>query len=160
VAFLDADQRMGTIRAFTARQAGKAPVTVRLAPCGSASARLVDGKGKPLAGYRPLLWLSLPDQPYSSAAELESLGGKQGLFWWFNFDTIWAGNADPRRYGAGPKTDAQGRITLPALIPGATYPIARFDGTDTSFKAEAGKTVKLGDLTTQNPEKTRELPIK
>jgi RNA polymerase sigma factor (sigma-70 family) len=160
VAFLDADKRMGTIRAFTARQAGKAPVTVRLAACGSASARFVDGKGKPLAGHRPLLWLSLPGQPYSSAAELESLGGKQGRFWWFNFDTIWAGNADPRRYGAGPKTDAQGRITLPDLIPGATYRIARFDGTDTCFKAEAGKTIKLGDVTIQNPEKAMELPIK
>jgi RNA polymerase sigma factor (sigma-70 family) len=159
VAFLDAEKGLGAVAAFTARQAGKDPVTVRLAPCGSASARFVDAKGKPLAGYRPLLWLSLPARPYSSAAELESLGGKQGSYWWFNFDTVWAGNADPRRYGAGPKTDARGRITMPALIPGATYRVAKFDGTDVSFKAESGKTVKLGDLAIKDPEMTRELPI-
>ena len=55
--------------------------------------------------------------------------------------------------------DAQGRITLPALIPGATYRIAWFDGTDRPFKVESGKTMKLGDLTIKEPEKTKELPI-
>jgi RNA polymerase sigma factor (sigma-70 family) len=158
VAFLDADKGLGAVAAFTARQAGADPVTVRLSPCASASARLVDPGGKPLAGYRPLVWLSLPARPYSSAAELETLGGRQGRFAWFNFDAVWAGNADPGHYGAGPKTDAQGRITLPALIPGATYRIARFGGTDKAFKAEPGQTLNLGDITIQDPEKTKELP--
>jgi hypothetical protein len=158
-AFLDADKGLGAVAVFTARDAGKEPVTVRLSACGSASARFVDARGKPLTGYRPLLWLSLPAQPYSHAADLESLGGKQGRFAWFNFDAVWAGNADPRRYGAGPKTDAKGRITLPNLIPGATYRVARFDGTDKTFKAESGKTVQVGDVIVKDAEKTKELPV-
>jgi RNA polymerase sigma factor (sigma-70 family) len=158
VAFLDPERGLGAVAAFTAPQAGPDLVTVRLSPCGSASARFVDTRGKPLAGYRPLLWLSLPAQPYSSAAELETLGGRMGQFGWFNFDAVWAGNADPLHHGAGPKTDTQGRVTLPALIPGATYRIARFDGTDKVFKAESGKTGQLGDLAIKDLEATRQLP--
>jgi hypothetical protein len=158
VAFLDADKGLGAAATFTARQARKGPVTVRLSPCGSAAARFVDTKGKALAGYRPLVWLSLPAQPYSSAAELESLGGNQGHFAWFNFDTVWAGNADPRHYGAGPQTDAKGRITLPNLIPGATYRIAGFAGTEKTFKAKGGKEVSLGEITIKDPAPTKNLP--
>src|SRR5262249_2886318 len=89
-AFLDAEKGLGAVAVFTARAAGKGAVTVRLSPCGSASARFVDARGKPLSGYRPLLWLSLPAKPYSHAADLESLGDKQRRFAWFNFDAIWA----------------------------------------------------------------------
>src|SRR5262249_33306410 len=131
LAFLDADHNLGAVAAFAPGQAGGEPVTVTLAPCGSATARLVDAKGKPLADYRPLLWLSVPVEPSSSPKELEGLLKMIR----FSTDTVWAGVADPRHYGDGPKTDAQGRITFPTLIPGATYRVALFGGAAKDFKA-------------------------
>jgi protocatechuate 3,4-dioxygenase beta subunit len=154
VHFLDAAGGLGATAAFRREQAGAEAVTVRLSPCGSATVRFVDKSGKPLAGYRPLVWLSLPAEPYSSARELEGMKGSPNL----GYDTVWAGHADPRHYGAGPRTDAQGRVTLPNLIPGATYRIARFGGSDRTFKAPAGKPLDLGDVTIADPGKTVKLP--
>jgi RNA polymerase sigma factor (sigma-70 family) len=154
VHFLDAAGGLGATAAFRREQAGAEAVTVRLSPCGSTTARFVDARGKPLVGYRPLVWLSLPAESYSSARELEGMKGSPHL----GYDTVWAGHADPRHYGAGPRTDAQGRITLPNLIPGATYRIARFDGSDRTFTAPAGKALNLGDVTIPDPGKTIKLP--
>jgi hypothetical protein len=97
VHFLDAARGLGAAVALDRKQAGAEPVTVRLAPCSSATARFVDARGKPLAGYRPLVWLSLPAEPYSSARELEGMRGSPNV----GYDTVWAGHADPRHYGAG-----------------------------------------------------------
>jgi hypothetical protein len=155
VHFLDAAGGLGAAVALDRKQAGAEPVTVRLSACGSATARFVDARGKPLADYRPLLWLSLPAEPYSSARELEEMKGGVHL----STDTVWAGHADPQHYGSGPKTDAEGRITLPNLIPGATYRVARFDGSDRIIRAEAGKTLNLGDVTIPEPGKSMKLPI-
>src|SRR5262249_49827886 len=112
-------------------------------------------RGKPLADYRPLLWLSLPAEPYSSARELEGMQGSPVV----GYDTVWAAHADPRHYGAGPRTEAQGQITLPNLIPGATYRVARFDGSDRTFKVEAGQTLNLGDIAIRDVGKTLNLPV-
>jgi hypothetical protein len=60
-------------------------------------------------------------------------------------------HVDARHYGNGPKTDTAGQVTFPSLIPGATYRIAKFDGTDRTFTAEAGKVVRLGDVTIKGP---------
>src|SRR5262249_23483566 len=60
-------------------------------------------------------------------------------------DAVWISNLDWQRYGHGPRTDNEGRLTLPALIPGAKY---RFflgsDGKD--YTAEPGRTVDWGDI--------------
>jgi hypothetical protein len=114
----------------------------------------VDTKGKPLAGYRPLLWLSLPQRPYSSASELEKLL----MRFFYSYDAVWAGHADARHHGSGPKTDARGQVTIPALIPGATYRVALFGGKEKVFRVKAGETVNLADLTVQNPSATAKLP--
>ncbi len=156
LAFLDAKKGLGAAAAFTSRQAAEGPVTVRLAPCGRVTARFVDAKKKPLAGYRPLLWLSLPAVPYSAAQDLERLGTKG--FWHFGFDAVWVGAGDPRHYGNGPRTDAEGRVTLPALIPGATYRLSLSGGQARDFKPESGRDIDLGDLTVANSKATRKLP--
>jgi len=48
------------------------------------------------------------------------------------------------------ESDAQGHITFPALIPGATYQVNRFYGEfpapHKEFTAESGKAVDLGDI--------------
>jgi hypothetical protein len=148
------DKGLGAAVEFTAKQANGKPVTVRLARCGSATVRFLGVKGKPLAHYRPLLWLSVPALPYSTPLELEA----QARQVHFGYDVVWAGHAEPAAYGKGPKTDAQGRVTFPALIPGATYRITLFDGRGKDFRAEAGKAVKLADLTVRDLKGTDNLP--
>jgi hypothetical protein len=66
------------------------------------------------------------------------------------------GRVDPVHYGSGWIADAQGRITLPALIPGATYRIidraARGDPqVRREFSVGPGEAVELGDILVQKP---------
>jgi hypothetical protein len=67
------------------------------------------------------------------------------------------GRIDPIHYGGGWIADAQGRITLPALIPGASYRIidrtARGDGPQIprEFTVGPGEAVELGDVLIQKP---------
>jgi RNA polymerase sigma factor (sigma-70 family) len=154
VAILDSEKKLGARVEFGPKQAGAGPVTVRLQPCVSATARFVDGKGKPLAGYRPLLWLSLPAKPYSTTKELEGLTGSLH----YNYDAVWLGYDARKEYGSGPKTDAKGNVTFPLLIRGATYRLTLFDGVEKEFKVEAEKPANLGDIAVKSPEKTKGLP--
>jgi hypothetical protein len=65
-------------------------------------------------------------------------------------------NLDPEghRYG-NLRSDDQGRITLPNLIPGATFlligtrPNEGIFNLNKEFRAEAGKTLDLGDVVFQ-----------
>ena len=52
VYFLDPHHKLGATADFSGKSAAGGPVTVRLQPCGTAKARLVDASGKPIAGYR------------------------------------------------------------------------------------------------------------
>jgi hypothetical protein len=65
-------------------------------------------------------------------------------------DEGFVANIDRKNYWEGPPTDADGRVTLPALIPGASYRIEELDDPDhiikCDFKAESGKSVKLPDV--------------
>src|SRR5262249_57161391 len=68
--FLDVKRNLGAVVALEGKQAGGEPVTVQLSPCGSARARFLDAKGKPLADYQPLLWLLLPPGPHPAPKSL------------------------------------------------------------------------------------------
>jgi RNA polymerase sigma factor (sigma-70 family) len=135
---------LGAVVTLQGKQAGGEPLTVKLQACGSARARFLDGKGKPLARYRPVVSLVLcpAARPHVKAVMTDrarALGGF-GL-----------GEADPAHYAAGPATDAEGRVTLPALIPGATYRISLGDGKARDFTVRAGQTVTLPDLVVNRP---------
>jgi hypothetical protein len=59
-------------------------------------------------------------------------------------------NIDRHNYWDKIQTDAAGRVTFPALIPGAVYRVGRFDKDrwrlHKEFTVESGKTVDLGDI--------------
>jgi RNA polymerase sigma factor (sigma-70 family) len=116
----------------------KEDLTVKLAACGKAKVRFVDGAGKPLANYSPWLQLVVTPGPRifqaledkTLAAEVITLTG---------------------RYGgqiANNPTDAQGYVTFEGLIPGATYRLKKTDQEPNNdvlkdFTTEASKTLEL-----------------
>ena len=55
--------QLGATAIFSVKAAKDGPITVRLEPCGMAMARLVDPKGKPLAGYRDPYLISMVVTP-------------------------------------------------------------------------------------------------
>jgi hypothetical protein len=143
VYFLDAKNKLGATVELSGKEAGK-PVTVRLAPCGSAALRVVGPDGKPVARHHP--WLEIvvtpgPSQYARKASEKSKLAA--------DADTV--ANVDRRNHWPGRVTDVQGRVTFPALIPGATYRIVDLGDmhhvVKEEFTAEAGKTLKLPDMT-------------
>jgi hypothetical protein len=142
VYLLDAKNKAGAAVELSAKQAGE-EVTVRLAPCGQAATRLLDPDSKPLAKQR--LWLEMVVTPGPTRLDLKAYekGELAG-------DADNVGNIDRVNHWDGPLTDAEGRITFPALVPGATYRIVelgdRDDMVKCEFKAESGKTVKLPNV--------------
>jgi protocatechuate 3,4-dioxygenase beta subunit len=154
--FLDTAGSLGAVADFQGKQAEDGPVTVKLVPCGSATARFVDMDGKPLANYRPLIWTMLPPIHKAGLTDLGDVG-EHGPG--SGYCEIWNGQADPLHYGAGPVTDTEGRITFRCLVPGANHRISLFDGTARDFIVEPGKTMDLGDVRAVKPEQTKKLPI-
>jgi RNA polymerase sigma factor (sigma-70 family) len=138
VYFLDIANRRGAVVHVSGQQAGKAPVRVSLAPCGTAVVRFVDAGGNSLPHF-PLGFRAVQLVVRPGAAEGKKVGGPEEV------ETVSLDAMDPRHHAAQMTTDAQGRITLPALIPGATYRIA-VGGRTREFTVGAGKTVALPDF--------------
>jgi RNA polymerase sigma factor (sigma-70 family) len=148
VHFLDAEHGWGGTVTLSGKQAGGDPVTVRLAPCGRATARLVDADGKPRKDYslRPLmLHLVLTPGPpsYDDAVRKGILAA----------DEEFAENLVSRKERVARrnlKTDAEGRFSYPGLIPGATYRLSAFEADGIvlkkEFRVEAEKALDLGDV--------------
>jgi hypothetical protein len=66
-------------------------------------------------------------------------------------DSDFVVNIDRANYRNASVTDAEGRITLPALIPGATYRIERIEKgnsvVDKEFTVEGSAAIDLGEIT-------------
>jgi RNA polymerase sigma factor (sigma-70 family) len=143
VHFLEPKQKLGATVKVSAKEARGKPLTVKLEPCVSARVRVVDGAGKPLAGQTPHLLIMV--SPGASSADFDAqMQGQPAA------DEDFVGNFDRVNYTFGEKTDARGRITFPALIPGATYRVQLIvNGRVKVFKAftvKAGKTLELPDI--------------
>jgi hypothetical protein len=143
VFFLDAKRRWAAVAQVSAKRAGNKPLTVRLVPCGSAVVCLRNAQGRPLPNYRLnpfglefLLPSPSPTDPKAPRPKLPRA------------ETMRRESFDRVYYGDGPKTDAQGRLTLPGLIPGVTYRLNE-RGHVREFKPESGKQVKLADIVLQ-----------
>jgi hypothetical protein len=141
VYFLDAKNQWGATVRVSGKQAGK-PLTVRLAPCGKAVVRFVDKQGEPVKDYRPLLMMVVTPGRYRLDQTATRDGGLLA-------DEGYVANIDRLNYWTSLATDAQGRCTLNALIPGASYRFAVYDDHPRAikpFKAESGKTLQLPDI--------------
>ena len=114
VYLIDPAKQCGATAMLSAKAAQ--PIEIHLAACGSATVRLVDDAGQPYANYnieeRPYISVDLIQEPGSNATFYES---KEPTF-----EGYYVVNADPERYEAL-RTDSDGRITFPTLIPGADY---------------------------------------
>ncbi|WP_165222468.1 M56 family metallopeptidase [Aquisphaera insulae] len=149
-AFLDAVHGWGATIELTPAMA-TAPPTVTLKPSGSATARIIDKKGMPVE--KDVARISMVATPghgmdyYGRALttkEEEDYAADEEIYV----------NIDRENYWDGPRSDKQGRITMPKLIPGATYriyelsrslevpPLYRWK----DFTVESGKTIDLGDI--------------
>ena len=117
VYFLEPERKLGAVVNLSAKSAAGGPVTVRLEPCGSARAWLVDPDGKPVA--KPVRELSITMVVTPGPARNNFPNDKAtGLL---SADEGDLTEVDPINYETELAPDADGRITLPVLIPGATY---------------------------------------
>jgi RNA polymerase sigma factor (sigma-70 family) len=143
VYFLEPMEQWGTCVQISGRDMDK-PLTVRLVPCAKAVARYVDVDGKPLANQSPMLFVVVTPGPPRHGLASEALSA----------DEDFVANLDRRNYWHRPQTNQQGRVTLPALIPGASYRLA-YVGKEgkmlhKEFTPEAGKVIDLGIMTVQH----------
>ena len=129
--FLDREHQLGATVELSGKSNQNGPVTVQLEKCGSATVRFKDAQGNPVAGHQPgndslLIMTGVLDYPGADT----HAGG-----------SVLHTNLDTDR-SRGLHSDADGRLTLMSLIPGAKYWLS-----GTSFTALAGTTIELPDLT-------------
>jgi beta-lactamase regulating signal transducer with metallopeptidase domain/protocatechuate 3,4-dioxygenase beta subunit len=139
VIFFDEEHRTGTVLTVSGKQQGK-PLTVKLRPWGSATARFVDAQGNPLAGYRP--WVDLVLTPGTHPYRFANKG--------LAADEAMLGNIHTRIYPWDKAVaDAKGRFTVSILIPGVTYRL--YDPNSKQFilrdvTVKPGEKKDLGDI--------------
>jgi hypothetical protein len=128
-------------------QIGQPMSTVRLERCGSASVRLTDSAGRPIAGERATAWFWLPDD---RPAGLDAHGGGP----WSNaMDASWV---NPRRFLPGLLTGPDGVVTLLGLVPGLQYQVKFGDwagpaANSVPFRVLAGHAGRLPDVVVPDP---------
>ncbi len=156
VYFLDAEHQWGAAVEFSGKQAAE-ELTVRLEPCGQAKARFVGPDGKPVAKLELGPYARLVITPGPSNSGYFDRGLEPAA------DETYMGSVDPKHYVRphDPVTDADGRITLPDLIPGAHYRIVDWSTVNVQnkgvqlrkdFTVKPGETVDLGDILIEKPQ--------
>lgn len=155
ISFLDPKGKLGGVVNLSGKSAAGGPVTIRLEPCGAARMRVVRTDGKPFAGRLTDLTIQMvvtPGPPHSTAPDQAGL-----LF----ADEAALTTIDTVNYPTDLVTDAEGRLTLPVLIPGATYRSIDFTTAQRGktgptirkeFTVKPGETLDLGDIRIEKPK--------
>jgi hypothetical protein len=143
VYFLDANRRLGATQVV---KVGDSEVTVVLKPCGSATLRLLDGKGEPMPGYGSVEMVVTP-----GAARFDFDAVRRGEL---AADADYVANVD--RTNNAPSSDDEGQLKLPALIPGASYralgmPNGKWQVVK-EFQVKANEMLDVGDLVVQGQQ--------
>jgi len=141
VYFLDQKRKLGATHVI---RAGNADLNVVLAPCGQASVRFLDPEGQPHERFSaPLHMVVTPGE-----IDNESMAFTLGKL---TADEDFVSNIDQLNHWPAAKTDKEGRVTIPALIPGANYQFRTYkDGKLIilkTFSVQSGETIDLGDVT-------------
>ena len=127
---------------------------VRLLPCGQAKARFVGPDGKPVVNVSSQLEILGTPGPHEWDRRKES----QSML---AADAASLPNVDRIHYSKAPFTDSEGRITLPALIPGAYTASAivrrstiatRASGCK-DFTVKPGEMLELGEIVIEKPKR-------
>jgi len=155
VYFLDPKGKRGATLNVSGKSSEGGSVTVRLEPCGAAKARLVDSTRKPLGQFQapPSLAIMMDVTPGPTLLAPQQKTER------LDADEDGLNRIDPINYPKPVVSDAQGWITLPVLIPGATY---RFIDRSTfqdpigpqirkEFTVKPGETLDLGDVFIEKP---------
>jgi hypothetical protein len=131
--FYDAARDQGAVAEIAGKQTSGEPGTVRLAPCGSATLRLVSRDGQPLR--KRATSFNLVVTPGD-----DGFAGKGPMA-----DMLWNAYAYPEKYQRGARTDDRGCLQITGVIPGVTY---RFNvqGGFRDFTAKSGEAADWGDL--------------
>lgn len=153
VDIFDPTHQWGASVEVSGQQAGK-ELMVTLKPCGRAKARFVGPDGKPLAKH-------VPNFEYIATPGPHPFTGNKKLQAELAADAEYMPNADRKHYWNSPATDAEGRITLPDLVPGALYRINDFSTVNEpdkgvqvrkDFTVKSGETLDLGDILIEKPQ--------
>jgi hypothetical protein len=155
VVFFEPARKLAAVVYLSGKSAATGPVTVRLEPCGTARGRLVDGNNRPVTAYtRPFIFSTMisarVDQANRDAAHANKLPEERDLLV----------RIDPVNHPKPLVPDTEGRIVLPALIPGASYLIIDRTAAETpngppirkEFTVKPGETLDLGDILIEKPE--------
>ena len=156
VYFLQAERRLGKVTRVRGKSASSGPLTIRLDPCGTATARLVDAQGRAIAGDRNTSLVDLIVTPGPDRLSRDPEGAKR-----LDGEAASLESIDPINYSKPPASDAEGRISFPALIPGATYRISdqstrnsnglRAAQVRKEFTIKPGEALDLGDILIEKP---------
>ncbi len=152
IAILDPAHEWGATAEVSGKPTGEEP-TIRLQPCGKAKARFVGPDAKPVARHQPIF--EFVATPGPSQFSLDERDRAELLA-----DADYVANTDREHYLRPPSADAEGRIVLPDLVPGATYRIIDFSAFNDpkggkvvarDFTVQPGETLDLGDIVVAKP---------
>ncbi len=109
---------------------------------------MVDAKGKPLEGKQPQIQIALTPGTIMASLMLSGKDDKDLEGDWILWEALHRGHP------AGLKTDADGRVTIPGLIPDAPYQVTSFEAkfdqrlgiAKVEFRVPVGKSLKLADF--------------
>ena len=135
VYFLEPERKLGAVVTLSVKSPAAGPITVRLEPCGSARARIVNPDGSPVAKPVRDLTITMVITPGPAPNSFPSDKATAVL----SADEGRLAELDPMNYAAAPAPDAEGRIMLPVLIPGATY---RFTDYTTFVRGQTGPEIR------------------
>jgi protocatechuate 3,4-dioxygenase beta subunit len=153
VHFLEPKLRLGATIRLSGKSAADGTTTVRLQPCGTAKARLIDSKGQPVANYRDPYLITMVLTPGADPASRDPADANR-----ISAEAAPLTRVDSINYEKDPTSDTQGQVVFPALIPGASYrvsPSIRANRMSQppakTFTVKPGETLDLGDVVIEKP---------
>jgi len=151
---LDADHGWGTRVELSGKQAGE-DLMIRLQPCGQAKVRFVGPDGKPVVIPRVYIYFQILMTPGSPTIGPIDQGDSLAA------EGAYLPNVDRKHHPNNLATDADGRVTLAALIPDALYRISDWSTVNVQgkgyqirkeFTVKPGETLDLGEILVEKPD--------